>query len=277
MLGGLQGALGWYMVMSGLADRTDVSHFRLSAHLLLALAIMGALIWIALDLRRLARPARPSRAPDRLSPTSRDPVRPAALRRLGRRPRRRPGRQQLAADAGPLLPRRRRLVPRASAGRSTHDPYLIHFLHRWWAWVAVAALVVFARQVRRVDRRASLDRHPLGLRHPDPARHRHRDDRRRDLARRAAPGGRRAAGRRHGVGRARGRKARRMSVVSVYAVFADADEAERIGRTVVEERLAACVNILGPCRSIYRWQGEVETADEVAADPQDHRTPRPTR
>ena len=56
-----------------------------------------------------------------------------------------------------------------------------------------------------------------------------------------------------------------MSVVSVYAVFANAEEAERIGRQVVEERLAACVNILGPCRSIYRWQGTIETADEVAA------------
>ena len=56
-----------------------------------------------------------------------------------------------------------------------------------------------------------------------------------------------------------------MSVVSIYAVFANADEAERIGRVAVEERLAACVNILGPVRSIYRWQGAVETADEVAA------------
>ena len=56
-----------------------------------------------------------------------------------------------------------------------------------------------------------------------------------------------------------------MTVVSVYAIFASADEAERIGRQVVEERLAACVNILGPCRSIYRWQGAIETADEVAA------------
>src|SRR5215203_7162947 len=52
VLGGLQGALGWYMVMSGLANRTDVSHFRLSAHLLLALAIVAALVWVALDLRR---------------------------------------------------------------------------------------------------------------------------------------------------------------------------------------------------------------------------------
>lgn len=56
-----------------------------------------------------------------------------------------------------------------------------------------------------------------------------------------------------------------MSVVSVYVVFANAEEAERIGRAVVEERLAACVNILGPCRSIYRWRGKLETADEVPA------------
>jgi periplasmic divalent cation tolerance protein len=56
-----------------------------------------------------------------------------------------------------------------------------------------------------------------------------------------------------------------VTVVSVYAIFANADEAERIGRQVIEERLAACINILGPCRSIYRWQGLVETADEVPA------------
>jgi periplasmic divalent cation tolerance protein len=56
-----------------------------------------------------------------------------------------------------------------------------------------------------------------------------------------------------------------MSVISVYAVFADAAEAERIGRQMVEERLAACVNIIGPVSSIYRWKGAVEAADEVAA------------
>ena len=56
-----------------------------------------------------------------------------------------------------------------------------------------------------------------------------------------------------------------MSVVSIYAVFANAEEAERIGRTVVEERLAACINIPGRIRSIYRWQGKIESADEVAA------------
>jgi periplasmic divalent cation tolerance protein len=56
-----------------------------------------------------------------------------------------------------------------------------------------------------------------------------------------------------------------MSIVSVYAVFANAEEAGRIGRQMVEERLAACVNILGACRSIYRWQGAVQATDEVAA------------
>jgi len=56
-----------------------------------------------------------------------------------------------------------------------------------------------------------------------------------------------------------------VSVVTVYAIFADAAEAERIGRTVIQERLAACINILPPCTSIYRWQREIERAVEVPA------------
>jgi periplasmic divalent cation tolerance protein len=56
-----------------------------------------------------------------------------------------------------------------------------------------------------------------------------------------------------------------VTVISVYAIFADADQAERIGRTVVEERLAACINILPTVRSIYRWQGKTESLEEVAA------------
>ena len=56
-----------------------------------------------------------------------------------------------------------------------------------------------------------------------------------------------------------------MSVLTIYAVFASAEEAERIGRAVIEERLAACINIFPPIRSIYHWKGALETADEVAA------------
>ena len=43
----------------------------------------------------------------------------------------------------------------------------------------------------------------------------------------------------------------------------DADSAGRIGRLLVEQRLAACVNILAPCTSVYRWNDAVETATEV--------------
>ena len=56
-----------------------------------------------------------------------------------------------------------------------------------------------------------------------------------------------------------------MNILSIYAVFANSEEADRIGRTIIEERLAACINILPPMRSIYRWKGEIQTADEVAA------------
>ena len=50
ILGGLQGALGWFMVKSGLSLRTDVSHYRLAAHLLMASALFAALLWTALDI-----------------------------------------------------------------------------------------------------------------------------------------------------------------------------------------------------------------------------------
>jgi periplasmic divalent cation tolerance protein len=48
----------------------------------------------------------------------------------------------------------------------------------------------------------------------------------------------------------------------VLTTCPDAASAERIARTLVEEELAACVNILPPMRSIYRWQGKIEDASE---------------
>lgn len=50
VLGGLQGAMGWYMVMSGLVDDPRVSQFRLTAHLSIAFVIFAAMLWIAMDL-----------------------------------------------------------------------------------------------------------------------------------------------------------------------------------------------------------------------------------
>jgi len=55
------------------------------------------------------------------------------------------------------------------------------------------------------------------------------------------------------------------SIVTVYATFPSEEEARRIARILVEERLAACANILGACHSVYRWQGAVEEAGEAAA------------
>jgi len=56
LLGGLQGLIGWWMVKSGLVDRPDVSHYRLTVHLGVAFLILGALIWVALDLFSKSEP-----------------------------------------------------------------------------------------------------------------------------------------------------------------------------------------------------------------------------
>ena len=69
LLGALQGALGWYMVKSGLVDNPRVSHYRLAAHLGLAILIYAAMLWVALGLlaRRGAPPAGAARRLLRLS------------------------------------------------------------------------------------------------------------------------------------------------------------------------------------------------------------------
>ncbi len=160
-LGGLQGVFGWLMVRSGLSDRvTDVSHFWLSIHLLTALVTLAGLVWTALDLRDLAADAG---------------SRPARLTRLGAAT----GgvllvqlllgawvaglNAGLASDTWPLM--QGHLFPEVDWSKGagwafTHDPFLLHFLHRWWAWVTVAMLVLLARAAKRSgDRRASIAVH----------------------------------------------------------------------------------------------------------------------
>jgi periplasmic divalent cation tolerance protein len=50
--------------------------------------------------------------------------------------------------------------------------------------------------------------------------------------------------------------------ILVLTTFPADGDVEQLATTLVEERLAACVNILPPMRSVYRWQGKVEKADE---------------
>jgi cytochrome c oxidase assembly protein subunit 15 len=161
VLGGLQGVIGWWMVSSGLAQRTDVSHFRLAAHLLLALLILALIVWTILDLRALARDAG---------------ARPARLTRLGAVT----GailfvqlvfgaftaglNAGLVTNEWPLM--NGKLFPsevlavRPFLDALVNDPAMIHWFHRWWAWVAVAALIMLARRAKAAgDRTASIAIH----------------------------------------------------------------------------------------------------------------------
>jgi heme a synthase len=151
-LGGLQGAIGWWMVKSGLWQGVAVSHYRLSVHLLLALTILGGLVWTALDLRA----GRTSR----IKPLAVGVIAVLFVQLLF-------GAWVAGMDAGkvsqnwPMMGTG--ILPSGvdwSLAAVTSDPYIVHFIHRWWAWAAVAALVLLARAVRRAgDRRASLAIH----------------------------------------------------------------------------------------------------------------------
>ena len=148
VLGGLQGAVGWFMVMSGLEGRTEVSPYRLSAHLLFALFLFAALIWTALDLRQ------PKLQPARLTGWG-------ALALVALFIQLMLGawvagfRAGYVSNSWPGM--NGHFVPegidwsRGTGFALTHDPFLLHFMHRWWAWVVVLVLVLFARKVRKVD------------------------------------------------------------------------------------------------------------------------------
>lgn len=153
---GLQGAIGWWMVSSGLAVRTDVSHFRLAAHLLTALLILGGLVWTILDLQTLA--CNPSAKPAKLTGFASVVLGILFVQLLF-------GAWVAGLNAGyvsnswPLM--NDRLVPDGidmSQGvfhALINDPFLTHFVHRWWAWVAVIALIMLARRTRKAGARTA--------------------------------------------------------------------------------------------------------------------------
>lgn len=147
---GLQGAIGWWMVASGLEYRTDVSHFRLAAHLLTALFLLAGLVWTARDLAALARD--PAARPARLTAPAIGVIAILFVQLLL-------GAWVAGLNAGsvastwPMM--NDHFVPEGidwSGGAwaaVTNDPFLIHFLHRWWSWVAALALLLLARVLAR--------------------------------------------------------------------------------------------------------------------------------
>lgn len=156
---GLQGAVGWWMVQSGIQYDVKVSHFRLATHLLLALATLGGLIWTALDLRALARGEARSRltgfAALALVMLTIQLFFGALVAGL---------RAGYVANDWPLM--NDRLVPAGidwSHGllhALLSDSFLTHFIHRWWAWAVVAVLVLMGRRLKRLgERKASIAIH----------------------------------------------------------------------------------------------------------------------
>jgi heme a synthase len=144
-LGGLQGVVGWWMVVSGLAQRTDVSHFRLSVHLLLALFILAALIWTARDLKR-GRAQMTGFAVAVAAVLFVQLLFGAWVAGLN---------AGLAASDWPLM--NGQFLPGTGFSLSAlaNDPFLIHWVHRWWAFVAVVALVLLARRAKAAGERAA--------------------------------------------------------------------------------------------------------------------------
>ncbi|MDX3899595.1 MAG: COX15/CtaA family protein [Sphingobium sp.] len=155
-LGGLQGAIGWWMVKSGLSVRTDVSHYRLAVHLLTALFIIAGLVWTALDLDALARHNRAAPARLRLIP---------ALALFALFVQLMFGAFTAGLNAGyvsntwPLM--NDHLVPDGIEwlgslwATLSSDPFLVHFIHRWWAWVAAVMLILLARKAKAAGSRGA--------------------------------------------------------------------------------------------------------------------------
>ena len=149
---GLQGAIGWWMVKSGIVNDVRVSHFRLATHLLTALFSLGGLVWTALDLRALAR----GEAPHRLTGFAALALATLALQ-LGMGALVAGMRAGHVANDWPLM-----MGQAFPAGvnwsdgvlhAALNDPVLSHFNHRWFAWVVVAVLVLMGRRLRAAGAR----------------------------------------------------------------------------------------------------------------------------
>jgi cytochrome c oxidase assembly protein subunit 15 len=159
-LGGLQGAIGWWMVASGLVDQPDVSHIRLAIHLMTALFILGGLVWTALDLFMLDRNANAK--PARMTSFGLAILAVLTIQIML-------GAFTAGLEAGyafltwPMMgnewfPANTPMLE--GFWRNLVDnPIVVQFAHRWWAVVAVIALIWLARKVRAENRLASLAIH----------------------------------------------------------------------------------------------------------------------
>ncbi len=141
----LQGAIGWWMVASGLVNRPDVSHIRLAIHLLTALVFFGGLIWTALDLLTPGGPATLRGFPLLvLAIVALQLMFGAFTAGLN-------GGQ--AAATWPLM--NGEVFPSGGwdpgiglVGNIVDNPLVVQFIHRWWAWIAAAAALLLAKRSR---------------------------------------------------------------------------------------------------------------------------------
>lgn len=140
VFGGAQGFLGWIMVKSGLVDVPSVSHYRLAAHLMLALFVACWILWILFDLSAERRGSTPN--PTRLRRLSWALVGLVALQCIY-------GAFMAGTRAGFLYDTfpsmNGALVPVGIMSMNPFsDPVSIHFIHRILAWLSAAAVLFFA-------------------------------------------------------------------------------------------------------------------------------------
>ena len=145
-LGGLQGVIGWWMVVSGLAQRTDVSHVRLAIHLMTALFLFGVLLWTALDLlgRNAKRMSVPTLAIWAFAVLALQLLFGAYVAGLN---------AGYAFSSWPLMgdtPYPEGAPWLEPALRNFVDnPITVQFIHRWLAFVVLAVAIILARATKR--------------------------------------------------------------------------------------------------------------------------------